>query len=72
MSEKKPPAATQRREEEGEEEMHLSTAAKVVGVVACCKIVILWLGCHGNSVGMASHVPLLCVISVAAGWCAQG
>lgn len=40
--------------------------------VVCCKIVILWLGCHGNSMGWVSHVPLLCVIFVAAGWCAQG
>lgn len=32
----------------------------MVGGVVCCKIVILWLGCHGNSLDWVSHVPLLC------------
>lgn len=32
----------------------------------CCKTVILWLGCHGNSISWVSHVPVQHVIPVAA------
>lgn len=56
----------------GGEEAAFMKSSQGVGGVVCCKIVILWLGCHGNSMGWVSHVPLLCVISVAAGRCAQG
>lgn len=41
----------------------------MVGGVICCKTVILWLGCHGNSVSWVSHVPVQSVIPVAACWC---
>ena len=36
-------------------EQHISEAAKVVGGVMCCKTVILWLRCHGNSVSMFQY-----------------
>lgn len=39
-----------------------------MGGVICCKTVILWLGCHGNSVSWVSHVPVQRVIPVAARW----
>lgn len=44
----------------------------------CCKTVILWLGCHGNSISWVSHVPVQHVIPVAAhnalrwGWDGMG
>lgn len=46
-------------------ERHICEAAEVVGGVMCCKTVILWLGCHGNSVSMfrtACH-PRSCTLA---------
>lgn len=57
---------------QSKEEQHISEAAKVVGGVICCKTVILWLGCHGNSVSWVSHVPVQRVIPVAPRWRVRG
>lgn len=43
-----------------------------MGCVKCCKTVILWRGCHGNSVSWVSRVPVQRVIPVAECWSTMG